>query len=453
MEWENETEARPVQQFRPAVAAAIVAWQRHLVVGKIRGNEIDTLLIKRGNASSTETWSVSRKLIPLNADVWWMTRLFWNLLALFMLHQNSNFGLAMWGQRGSAAQLLGRNRVGERVELQTRPALHSQTFPTLKRAPKGKIFSWYGKISLLISSKTPFQLFYFFIYLFFFTNTRAGRPTSGASNSCTYRPDIKDPPASHMAALIQPDSTPFSHSQKRNIWRKRFLLCHHSVWQHREVCVYRERDLERGSTKYVFLIWCFSIRGRERQIVYKAWFPACTFDLLFSRRKKSTQSFDSWSFELFVYAFRTKLQAVVILDSQSFVKPDIGLLPTGNVTMEQHFRTLEQMHRYLHEWLINKPMRNPAVGVLRLLCTIRSVSVWLVFNFCKSIINDCTHWTFKITNEVRFRNSCVKNRPPLDVIILLISLFLYLCSRTIRPVFCPNRLSLTALKFICCSLK
>lgn len=215
--------------------------------------------------------------------------------------------------------------------------------------------------------------------------------------------------------------------------------------------MFTEKDLERGSTKYVFLIWCFSIQGAERQIVYKAWISACTFDLLFSRQKKSTQSFDSRSFELFVYAFRTQLQAVVILDSQSFVEPDIGLLPTGNVTMEQHFRTLEQMHRYLHEWLINKPMRNPAVGVLRLLCTIRSVSVWLVFNFCKSLINDCTHWTFKITNEVRFRNSCVKNRRPLDVIVLLISLFLYLCSRTIRRVFCPNRLSLTALKSICCS--
>lgn len=87
---------------------------------------------------------------------------------------------------GAAPQKTQR---GGRVELQTRPALHSQTSPTLKRVPKGKIFSWYGKIPfILITSKISFQL----LFIYFSSQIRARcsvplMPHSVASTGLTWR--------------------------------------------------------------------------------------------------------------------------------------------------------------------------------------------------------------------------------------------------------------------------
>lgn len=57
---------------------------------------------------------------------------------------------------------------------------------------------------------------------------------------------------------------------------------------------------------------------------------------------------------MFVYTFRTKLQAVVTTN--------ICLLQTGNMTMEQQFSSLERTCPHLHEWLMNKPVKTQRLG-------------------------------------------------------------------------------------------
>lgn len=205
------------------------------------------------------------------------SRLFWNLL----------FGCVrtLWGQRRSTGAAPRKKQRGGRVELQTRPALHSQTFPTLKRMLKGKIFSWYGKIPFIfIYSKILFQLF--------FSLQTTAQGTSGTSKHHIYWLDMKDPPTSHMDALVQLDFMAFTCIKKNVSPLPSFCL-----WQHREVCVYRKkgRETESESTKNVILIWCFSIGGGECQIPDSCT-PAKVGSIVWSR-----------SLEVFVSAFKTKL--------------------------------------------------------------------------------------------------------------------------------------------------
>lgn len=178
-----------------------------------------------------------------------MTRLFWKLLVLCRCFRTpalaSPCGARGDPRRSSSEETESGWNCKRGLPYILRPPQH------LRGRQRGKYS--FGMERFLLFSFLPkyhssLYFFIFFIYLFFFTNNRGVRPTSGASNSCIYRPDMKDLPTSHLAALVQPDSTAFTFPVclKLNIYKSGFssaiIL---SLTTQRGVCLQRERSRDR----------------------------------------------------------------------------------------------------------------------------------------------------------------------------------------------------------------
>lgn len=167
-----------------------------------------------------------------------MTRLCWNLLGLFRCVRTRALG-----QRRSTAQFLRRNskeggwNCKRGLPYILRPPQH------LKGRQRGK-YSVDMERFLLFSSLPKYYSSFYFILFFFFTNNSTVQHTSDASKRCNYWPDMKEPPTSHMAALVHPVRL-HAHTHIYVCVYKLSPLPSFCLWQHREVCVYREKGRAR----------------------------------------------------------------------------------------------------------------------------------------------------------------------------------------------------------------